>query len=138
MNTSVPSLVTIENNVPLADSREIAKELGIEHRSFFKMILEYQQEIEEDFGQLRFEIAVKSGNRGGAQPKYALLTEDQTYAYLAYSQNTPQARTCKRTLVKAFAEARKRLQTLTASQLEPLYLDATYVALLKRKGLTPR
>jgi hypothetical protein len=45
--------IILEDSIPLADSREIAKQLGIEHRSFFRMILEYQQEVEEDFGILR-------------------------------------------------------------------------------------
>ncbi len=106
------SLIVFEQNIPLADSREIARQLDIEHRSFFRMIAEYEQEIEEDFGQVRFEIAaVKTpGSRGAKHVKYALLTENQTYAYMSYSQNTPQARACKRLLVKAFAEAKGRLK----------------------------
>ncbi len=82
------SLVVIEQDIPLADSRAISRQLGIEHRSFFRMITEYQQEIEADFGLLRFEIAaVKTpGSRGVKHVKYALLTEDQTYAYMSYSQ----------------------------------------------------
>lgn len=107
------SLVTVDDDsIPRADSREIAQKLGITHRSFFALILKYQEEIEEDFGSLRFEIAVKLGNRGGAQPRYARLTEDQTYAYLTYSDNTPQARACKREYVKAFSKARDIIRTL--------------------------
>jgi phage regulator Rha-like protein len=108
--STTASLITVAQSVPLADSREIALTLGIEHRSFFKMILEYQAEIEQDFGPLRFEIAVKEGNRGGEQPRYALLTEEQTYAYMSYSKNTVQARACKRLLVRAFTEVKTRLQ----------------------------
>lgn len=108
--STTTSLITVCEPVPLADSREIASTLGIEHRSFFKMILEYQEEIEKDFGPLRFQIAVKEGNRGGEQPRYALLTEEQTYAYMSYSRNTVQARGCKRLLVSAFTEVKARLQ----------------------------
>jgi phage regulator Rha-like protein len=103
------SLVTIENKVPLADSREIAEQLGIEHESFFKMVKQYEEEVSKDFGQVRFEIGLGTPGRGGKAPKWALLTEDQSYVYLAYSQNTEQARGCKRLLVKAFAEARAEL-----------------------------
>jgi len=111
MNQQDRTLVVVEANVPLADSREIALQLGIEHRSFFRMITDYQHEIEADFELVRFEIAVvkTAGSRGVKHSKYALLTEDQTYAYMSYSQNTEQARRCKRLLVKAFAEARQRL-----------------------------
>src|SRR5579859_7903472 len=102
------ALVVIEDATPLADSREIARELGIEHRSFFRLIADYQTEMEVDFGKVRLEITPSGKTR---QPqKYALLTEDQTYAYMAYSQNTEQARSCKRRLVKAFREARDLLE----------------------------
>lgn len=106
--STTTSLITVSQNVPLADSREIALTLGIRHRSFFKMITEYQEEIEADFGKVRFEIT-PSGKTNQPQ-KYALLTEEQTYAYMSYSQNTKQARTCKRLLVKAFTEAKALLQ----------------------------
>jgi hypothetical protein len=86
---------------------------------FFRLITRYQQEIEEDFGKLRFQIAVKSGPQRGEMPRYVLLTEDQTYAYMSYSQNTPQARQCKRLLVKAFAEARNHLAELTRPSESP-------------------
>jgi phage regulator Rha-like protein len=105
-------LVTVyENNEPLADSREIADKLGIEHQNFFEMIKDYQEEVSRDFGLIRFQTdkTTKDQQGRGRPQSYALLTEDQSYVYLAYSKNTEQARTCKRLLVKAFAEARARL-----------------------------
>jgi phage regulator Rha-like protein len=118
------SLIVIEQETPLADSRAIAQQLGVEHRSFFRLITEYQEEIAADFGKVRFEIAaVKTpGSRGTKQTKYALLTEDQTYAYMSYSQNALQARACKRLLVKAFREAREHLQAApTPPQINSLW-----------------
>ena len=114
------SLVSIENNIPLADSRQIAEKLGIDHRSFFNLISEYQEEVQKDFGQVRFQIAsVKTEeSRGVKHQKYALLTEDQSYVYLAYSKNTEQARACKRLLVKAFADARQKLAQLPQEQIK--------------------
>lgn len=110
-------IVTIENNVPLADSRRVAETLGIEHGPFMtNIILKYQDEVEKDFGLIHFANGVKSGSQRGKLPRYALLTEDQTYVYMAYSKNTEKARACKRLLVKAFAEARK----LLASPSQPL------------------
>ena len=128
MKSSVPALVTIEQGIPLADSRKIAKRLEIAHRSFFRMILEYQEEIEKDFGLLRIEIAsVKNpGERGTKYSKYALLTEDQTYAYLAYSQNTKEARQLKRDFVKEFLLAQEKLRVL---QFAP---NATLIGLTSR------
>jgi phage regulator Rha-like protein len=121
VNNSIPStqLIIVENHIPLADSREIAATLGVDHRSFFKLITDYQEEIEQDFGQLRFEITVGDRPQGGGNPqKYALLTEDQSYVYLAYSKNTKQARASKRLLVKAFSEAKQHI-----AQLQQQHLD---------------
>jgi hypothetical protein len=110
------SLVVIDQMQPLADSRVIARELGIDHESFSTMAKRDQQEIEADFGRIRCEIGVKAGPQRGKLPRSALLTEDQTYVYLSYSQNTSQARACKRLLVKAFREARAHLQAVSAPQ----------------------
>lgn len=112
---SVPqsqNLVILQENIPLTDSRIVAEKLGIDHRSFLKLILEHQQEVEKDFGVLRFEIAKPhEGSKGGRPVKYALLTENQVYTYLTFSQNTEKARQCKILLVKAFSEAKKQLAT---------------------------
>ena len=118
MNTS---LVTIENAVPLADSRQIAEKLGIEHQNFFEMIKDYQEEVSKDFGLIRFQTDKTTRDRQGrGRPQsYALLTEDQSYVYLAYSKNTEQARACKRLLVKAFAEARAELSQAAPALAEP-------------------
>lgn len=110
-------LIIIENNVPLADSRIVAEELGVQHSDFFQnIIIKYQEEVEEDFGILRFQNGVKSGPQRGLQPRYALLTEDQTNCYMSYSRNTEQARACKRKLVKAFSDAKKIIVQLIANQ----------------------
>lgn len=79
---STNDLVTIDKNIPLADSRRIAETLGIGHHDFFNnLIKKYQEEIELDFGKVRFENA-PSGKTNQSQ-KYALLTEDQCYVYVA-------------------------------------------------------
>lgn len=103
-------LVVIENDTPLADSRQIAKELDIEHSDFFSNIIKkYQDEVEEEFGLIRFENGVKLGPQRGLMPKHALLTEGQSYVYMAYSKNTEKARACKRMLIKAFLDAKEAL-----------------------------
>lgn len=140
-------LVTIEQNIPLTDSRNVAQELGIGHGDFFtNVITKYQAEMEEDFGIIRFQNGKPSaGSKGGRPVQYALLTEDQTYAYLAYSKNTEQARTCKRMLIKAFAQARAKMQMLEANltiQLFPtpiLHMHqalAEWVQAVKEEGYT--
>jgi hypothetical protein len=83
--------------------------LGIEHHNFYETVKKYQDEVSNDFGKVLF---VSEPLPSGQKQAYALLTEEQAYVYLAYSQNTAQARACKRLLVKALAEARARLRQL--------------------------
>ncbi|VEP17686.1 putative Phage regulatory protein Rha [Hyella patelloides LEGE 07179] len=107
-----------KKGVLVVDSRLLAQELGVQHRSFYqKLILKYREEIEEDWGVLRFEIAkVSKGTRGGRPEKYVLLTEQQSYLILTYSKNTTEARQCKRNLVKAFDEAKKLIEKVIPAQ----------------------
>ena len=110
-------LVIIQQDIPLADSRVLTDQLGVDHSDFFSnIILKYQEEVEEDFGVLRFENGVKSGPQRGKLPQYALLTEEQTNTYMSYSKNTEQARTCKRKLVRAFSDAKKIIAQLLAGK----------------------
>lgn len=111
-----------EKGVLLVDSRLLAQELGIQHRSFYqKVILKYREEIEEDWGVLRFEISKPlEGSQGGRPEKYALLTEQQSYLVLTYSKNTPAARQCKRKLVKAFDEAKKLIKEVIPAQAQEI------------------
>lgn len=117
------NLAVIERDgILVIDSRLVANQLGIQHRSFFqKVILKYQQEIEEDWGVLRFQIAKPSqGTSGGRPERYALLTEQQAYLVLTYSKNTFQARQCKRQLVKAFEEAKQLIQQVIPAQVQEI------------------
>ncbi len=116
------------NGVLLVDPRLLAQELGVQHRSFYqKLILKYQQEIEEDWGFLRFEIAkISEPSQRGRPENYALLTEQQSYLLLTYSKNTVQARQCKRNLIKAFDEAKKLIKEVIPAQnleIEKLKLE---------------
>jgi anti-repressor protein len=74
------------DNVLVVDSRIIAEQLEIEHRSYFKLILTHQVRLEAKFGSVRFEIAVASRANPSPQ-KYALLTEDRALAILSLSRN---------------------------------------------------
>lgn len=119
-------IIVIENNVPLADSRQIAQQLGVKHENFFGLIADHQEEIEDAFEVIRFETALPpKGSKGGQPQKYALLTETQTYVLVTYAKNTDQARACKRMLVKAFAEAKQLVATQRIALQEVLTELAT-------------
>ena len=100
------SLVVIENNVPLADSRIVAEKLDIQHGPFMtNTVLKYQGQVEAKCGIIHFENGEIKGR--GRPERYARLTELQTNAYLGLVKNTPQSVELKIDLAVAFDEAKR-------------------------------
>jgi len=118
MNTLPIKLHPIKN-VARVDSRLIARELGNVHIEMLDLIQRYQADFEE-FGVVGFQTQKpQKGSKGGRPERFALLNEDQAYLLLTYSRNTPEARRCKVSLVKAFAQFREGKQV--AAEYLPLY-----------------
>jgi phage regulator Rha-like protein len=116
MNSLAKIDVIQKDDELVVDSRLIAKELGIEHRSFFRTIRKYQTELQE-FGHLRFENAsVVSSSKATNITLFAYLNEDQATYVMTLSKNTEQVRKCKRTLVKSFSEAKQIIKTVIPAQ----------------------
>ena len=98
--------LTTTTTEPRADSRLLAKQLGIQAESAFKLVKDYRANFEE-LGKVRFEIGASPGSRTGQTVKFAMLNEDQSFLLLTYSRNTARVRGLKVKLVKAFGEARR-------------------------------
>ncbi|NER79082.1 MAG: Rha family transcriptional regulator [Leptolyngbya sp. SIO1D8] len=116
--------VVQHGGVLVVDSRLIAQDLGIEHRSFVKTLDKYQSHIESGFGILRFEIAEIKGR--GQPARFAWLTEDQATFVMTLSRNTERVVACKLKLVKAFSAAKQTIQTVIPAQqheIEKLKLE---------------
>lgn len=97
----------------LVESPTIAGELGIQHESMMKIIETYKEAIEASFGELRFEIGVRSDGRMNApRPRIALLTEDQAIFVATLSKNTDKVVLFKTRLVKAYSIARRAAKSL--------------------------
>ncbi|MBN3882560.1 MAG: phage antirepressor KilAC domain-containing protein [Nostoc sp.] len=88
----------------VVDSRLIAAELGITHKSFKETIRTYKTDFEE-FGNLAVHTEGVKGT--SSYSEFLYLTEDHSYLSLTYSHNTPQVRRAKVNLVKAFRIARE-------------------------------
>ncbi len=120
------SLIIIQNGAALADTRVIAEHVGVQHESLYRLLIEHQATVEEAFNQVRFEIgdglSLPQGGRTPGQ-KFALLTEDQATFLITLTRNTAQVIRFKAALVKAFAEAKRRLSGPE--------LPGTYLAALK-------
>ena len=73
------------------DSRLIATELVVNHKSFLETIRKHQNEIEAAFGQLQFQTASVKNNVGVVNNvTFAYLNEDQATFAMTLSRNTPQ------------------------------------------------
>jgi len=102
--------VNEHNGLLVVDSRLIAERLNIKHRNFLGTIEKHKTTIEQAFGAVMFKTEPrKDGNIGGDQPKYCLLTEDQSTFVMTLSRNTPEVIQCKVELVKAFSKAKELL-----------------------------
>lgn len=93
------------------DSRLIAQKLSIRHETFYETLLNYQTQVEQAFGVLRFETGKPPrGSKGGRPSKYALLSEDQATFVMTLSRNSPEVVQCKIDLVQAFSRAKELLR----------------------------
>ncbi len=100
-------MVTQTGGEPRVDSRQLAEQLGNQHKNALALIERYTEKFKE-FGLLAFQTeAVKApGQRGTKYLKYALLNEDQAFFLLSLSRNTDRVVELKASLIMAFREAR--------------------------------
>jgi phage regulator Rha-like protein len=87
----------------VVDSRIVAEELGIKHKTFLENVRTHKATIEANFGKVPFQTARDS-------TVFVYLNEAQSTFVMTLSRNTPQVVKCKAGLVKAFQEQKKRLE----------------------------
>lgn len=132
MNTSI-TVTRLNDDVLVADSRDIAKGLGIEHHSFMSTIYRHIGVLETEFTGVRFEIDTLETKGGKQQCKFALLTDEQTAFIATLSRNTPNVVRFKASLVKAFSDARKALNNPIPTTKESISLPSEDVAVKRIK-----
>lgn len=94
----------------IVTSLVIAEELQIEHKNLLESIRKYQEPIESNFGRVTFKTLSLETRGGMQQITLVDLTEDQATFLLTLSRNTPKVVDTKARLVKAFSEAKSKLQ----------------------------
>jgi len=102
--------ISLIEQEPRVDSRVIAKRMGVDHRSTYRLLTKFKAQLEE-LGLLRFEIA-KVGAMGRPE-KFAHLNEDQAVFLLTLTRNAPDVVALKLDLTKAF----KRFRDIARRQL---------------------
>ncbi|QKQ46799.1 Rha family transcriptional regulator [Achromobacter denitrificans] len=126
--TAIP--LQVVRGEPVADTRVLAGQLGIQHRSVFKLVRDYESNFAE-LGKVRFEISPSDGSTGQEQ-KHALLNEDQSYLLLTFSRNTAKVRQLKVNLVKAFKQARLGGKRTTTHDRLPMQHKVLDIAVERR------
>ncbi len=119
--------ISEQDKVLVVDSRLIAQELGIDHKSFLKTIKRYKSLLERHFERARFEVSDVQMPNGAIRQdiSHYWLAEDQSTALMTLSKNTEQVVECKFKLVGAFSEAKKKLQQPIASKPQQQIEDLT-------------
>lgn len=121
-----------KNEVLVVDSRLVAEELGIQHRTLKDNITKFQSQFEElnpDYVSphqaLIKETSVKNPDGTGGEVYY-YLTEPQANFALTLSNNSEKAVEGKLRLIKAFEKAKKSINSVEAtvpSSLIDLFKD---------------
>ncbi len=130
----------------VVDSRIIAEQLGIKHKSFLGTIRSQKAVIEENFGVLLFETAKPSeSNLGGRPETFVWLNESQSTFVMSLSRNTSEVICCKVGLVKAFQDQKRQLEnpidrklfTELADRIAKLEIQPTPLPALPRASVDP-
>lgn len=100
--------VVSHQNILVIDSRLIAKELNIEHRTLIETAEAHKTKLEAAFGILRVHAADVLGR--GQPEKFMWLTEDQATVLMTFSRNTPEVVNFKIALVKSFSDAKQKIK----------------------------
>ena len=128
--------VTERDSVLVVDSRLIAQDLGITHKSLFETLDNYLHRIEAAFGVVRFETEKPlKGSKGGRPERVAYLTEDQSTLLMSFSRNTPRVVDCKVALVQAFSQAKQLIKQAIPAQnveIERMKLDLALIQAKQR------
>lgn len=91
-----------------ADSRQVAKVLGVEHETVMKLLRE-KSELEMSYSDFKSESALRPDGKGGTVSKHALLSERQCLILITFVRNSEEATKAKVALVDAFLEMREHV-----------------------------
>lgn len=104
------TITTDEQGSLAVNTLDFANGLGIQHKNLLETIRTHQEAIERDFGRIAFQTQPLETGGGKQKGITAYLTEDQALFVGTLSRNSKRVVEFKSTLVRSFAEARKRLQ----------------------------
>lgn len=116
------------NGQLVVDSRLVAKELGIKHKTFIETIRKHKTKAEQRLGSLPFQKAVRKRDVGATTETFCYLNEAQANFFMTLSRNTDQVIECKLKLVESFQRAKDLLNTPRIEFKIPEVTDTTLTA----------
>jgi phage regulator Rha-like protein len=105
VDTPIPIQIKNRNGQLYADSRVVARVLGVEHESLIRLI----KENSEDFKRVRFEIGPLHTAGGVQKATTAHIPETESLLLITYVRNTAESKIAKRALIEAFQTMRHEL-----------------------------
>lgn len=130
MSIDLPIQIQTVQGEARADSREIARALGNQHKNVLALIDDYQGDFAE-LGRVAFETRTLETAGGTQKTRCAMLNENQCYFLLTLVRNSDLVVRLKLQLVKAFAAARE----LAAQVVPALPTDPVELLALSLQGL---
>ena len=96
----------------VVDSRIVAEQLDIQHKTFLETIRKHLSKLEASFGCVTFQSADIEMPNGGTRKEvaFAYLNEGQVTFLLTLSRNTDRVVDLKIALVKVFQEQKRKLE----------------------------
>ncbi|WP_051935339.1 Rha family transcriptional regulator [Deinococcus sp. YIM 77859] len=104
MTADIVTIQTVQGEAR-ADSRDLARALGNQHKNLLSLIDDYLSDFQA-LGAVAFETRPLPG--GGKPERFAFLAEDHCYFLLTLVRNSEQVVPLKRRLVQAFRAAREQ------------------------------
>lgn len=130
-----------QGNDLVADSRNVAKVFGIQHKNLLELMANHVEQINQ-LGHVRFETE-RGSNRpqgGGTAEKFAWLTFDHIAFLLTLTRSTEATKEFRLRLIIAFRNAREKLRPVDSillsipAQWKKTFKDEFYRALLGLYG----
>lgn len=123
---------------PYTKADIIATYAHVQRKTVNDLIRKHEKDLEE-FGVLRFEIALPpSGSKGGRPEKVYHLNEQQATLLITYLKNTEPVRRFKKSLVREFFNARQELARRDAQRAVKLPVRRSLTDAIRDSGENER
>jgi len=127
-------IVKQEKGIILADSRDLEDVFGIAHRSIYRLISRYQEQL-TIFGKVRFENAP---TESGQTQSYVMLNENQALLLLTYTRSNEKTNEYRKKLIQQFSAMRDYIKLHDVARLLGIETRKTLTDIIQESGENER